>query len=371
MRWRSGQILACSYRRRRLLVSSWVRLTHWEYWPPWITYVPVAAYVLWLMLRHRSATAFTAANPAIPAGGFIGESKIDILRALTTHRNAVARSGLIDGRLTSDAKLQRAEQLMQTLRLELPIVLKPDVGQRGAGVVVARSKAEMISYLASTTADTILQEYVPGVEFGVFYYRHPTEQRGHILSMTEKHLPAVVGDAMRSLERLILDDRRSLGMARFHLRRHRNALRQVPAKDVRISLGDCGSHCRGATFLNGSRWLTPSVDEAFDEIAQSYAGFYFGRFDVRSPSTADFTAGRFTIIELNGVTSEATHIYDPEVTLTEAYRVLFDQWQLAFEIGAANIARGARAWTVLELIGLVRRYREGGDQLIVMRQSRR
>ena len=364
-------ILACSYRRRRLLVSSWVRLTHWEYWPPWITYVPVAAFVLWLMLRHRSATAFTAANPAIPAGGFIGESKIDILRGLGTTRNAVARSGLIDGTLPREGKLARAAQLMQTLALELPVVLKPDVGQRGAGVVVARSKAEMTSYLESTTADTILQEYIPGVEFGVFYYRHPLEPRGHILSMTEKHLPAVVGDAMRSLERLILEDRRSLGMARFHLRRHRTALRQVPAKDVRISLGDCGSHCRGATFLDGSRWLTPSVDDAFDEIAQGYAGFYFGRFDVRSSSTADFTAGRFTIIELNGVTSEATHIYDPEVTLIEAYRALFDQWRLAFEIGAANIARGARAWTVFELVGLVRRYRQGGDQLIGMRQSRR
>jgi len=351
-------MLAFSHRRRRLLVSSWIRLTHWEYWPPWVTYVPVALYVLWLMVRHRSATAFTAANPAIPAGGFIGESKIDILRGLGATRDAVARSGLIDATLPSDARFARAEQLMQTLALDLPIVVKPNAGQRGAGVVVARTWAELRRYLESATGDTILQEYVPGVEFGVFYYRRPLERRGHVLSITEKHLPTVVGDGRRSVERLILDDRRALGMARFHLRRQRAALGQVPLAGERISLGDCGSHCRGATFLDGGRWLTPAVHDAFDAIAQAYEGFYFGRFDVRARSVADFAAGHFTIIELNGVTSEATHIYDPDVGVLDSYRALFDQWRLAFEIGAANVARGAKVWSMFDLIGLIRQYRE-------------
>jgi hypothetical protein len=341
-----------------MLLSRWLQLTHWEYWPPWITYIPVAAYVVWLMLRHRRATAFTAANPAIPAGGFIGESKIDILRGLGTTRNAVAPTGFIDGTLSVEAKLARARQLMRTMGLNLPVVVKPDAGQRGAGVVVARTQEALTRSLESATADTILQQYVPGLEFGVFYYRRPSEPRGRILSITEKHLPAVVGDGQRSLERLILEDRRTLAMARFHLRRNRAALADVPPAGARISLGDCGSHCRGATFLDGGRLMTPAVDEAFDEIARGYAGFYFGRFDVRAASVADFTAGRFTIVELNGVTSEPTHIYDPGVRVIDAYRALFEQWRLAFEIGSDNIRRGAQAWSLCDLFGLIRQYRE-------------
>jgi hypothetical protein len=221
---------------------------------------------------------------------------------------------------------------MHTLALDLPVVLKPNVGQRGAGVVVARTQEELARYLESAATDTILQQYVPGVEFGVFYYRRPSAARGRIVSITEKQLPAVVGDGRRSLERLILEDRRALGMARFHLRRHPAALADVPLAGTRVSLGDCGSHCRGATFLEGSQLLTPSV--------------------------ADFTAGRFTIIELNGVTSEPTHIYDPRVAVTDAYRALFEQWRLAFEIGSENVTRGAKAWSLFDLVHLIRQYRE-------------
>ena len=63
------------------------------------------------------------------------------------------------------------------------------------------------------------------------------------------------------------------------------------------------------------------------------------------------------IVELNGVTSEATHIYDPKLSLFDAYRVLFEQWRIAFEIGDLNRARGTRAQRVRELLRAVREYR--------------
>ncbi|MGH9844518.1 MAG: alpha/beta fold hydrolase, partial [Blastocatellia bacterium] len=71
-----------TWKGRRLLVSSWRRMTQWEFWPPYIFYVPVVCYIAWLMLKHRGVTVFTAANPAIPGGGFIGESKAEILGGL-------------------------------------------------------------------------------------------------------------------------------------------------------------------------------------------------------------------------------------------------------------------------------------------------
>ncbi len=60
-----------SFRGRRLLLSSFRRKTRWEFWPPYVFYIPVAAYVLFLGLKYRSLTLFTAANPGMPDGGFI------------------------------------------------------------------------------------------------------------------------------------------------------------------------------------------------------------------------------------------------------------------------------------------------------------
>ena len=76
---------------------------------------------------------------------------------------------------------------------------------------------------------------------------------------------------------------------------------------------------------------------------------------------AEIRAGRFKVIELNGVSSEATNIYDPRGTLWAAYRTLFRQWRLAFRIGAANRALGAPATPALPLLGrLFQHFRPSG-----------
>ena len=109
--------------------------------------------------------------------------------------------------------------------------------------------------------------------------------------------------------------------------------------------------------MDGGWIKTPELETRIDEISRSFEGFYFGRFDIRTPSVEDFKAGRnFKIVELNGVTSEATHIYDPRNSLMDAYRVLFEQWRLAFEIGAKNRERGVKTSTLRELFRVLADY---------------
>src|SRR5262249_54174706 len=67
--------------RRRPLGWFW-RETCWEFWPAWMAYIPVVPYILVQGIKHRSLTLFTAANPGIPSGGFVGESKSAILANL-------------------------------------------------------------------------------------------------------------------------------------------------------------------------------------------------------------------------------------------------------------------------------------------------
>jgi hypothetical protein len=346
------------YRRRRLLVSTWRRCTRWEFWPPWIFYLPVIAYLFYLMLKHRSATLFTAANPGILAGGFVGESKFDILQRLAGAGEFVARSCLIDRSLSGAEKTLAARRFMANRGLTFPIVLKPNHGQRGSGVVIARSADVLRDALCQSSVDTIVQEYVGGAEFGVFYYRRPSERHGRIFSVTEKRFPTVVGDGRRTLDALILDDDRAVCAARLYLERHGEDLRTVPAEGESIALAELGTHCRGALFLNGGWIVTAALEERFEAIARGFEGFYFGRFDVRVDGGLEaFRSGQgFKIIELNGVTSEATHIYHPGTPLMTAYAVLKRQWRIAFEIGEENHHRGVSPATVHTLFQLARSY---------------
>jgi hypothetical protein len=127
----------------------------------------------------------------------------------------------------------------------------------------------------------------------------------------------------------------------------------VPDRGEVVPLAELGSHCRGAVFLDGGHLLTEALSSAVDAIASNFPGFYFGRFDVRASTLVDFQAGRFEILELNGVSAEATHIYDPSVGILEAYRVLFSQWRIALR-SAHNQRAGWKPMPLLDSIDLVR-----------------
>jgi len=346
-----------TYRGRRGLVRRWRRLVRWEFWPPYAFYPPVVLYVLYLGIRFRSWTLFTAADPAIPASGFVGESKSEILGHLANAKEWLPRHTLLP---PGDLQ-QRITQIHEFLKQnapQFPFVLKPDAGQRGSGVAIVRSDEEMRNYLTHASFPVILQEYVPGKEFGVFYYRRPDEARGHIFSITEKRMPVLVGDGQRTLEDLILADDRAVCMSDFYLRKNSIQAERVPQSGEEVQLVEIGTHCRGAIFLDGGALNSPALEQVIDKIARTFLGFYFGRFDVRVPSVEDFRAGlNLKVVELNGVTSEATHIYDPKLGLWEAYRVLFQQWRLAFEIGDANRARGVQPTSVGALLSMLRQYR--------------
>lgn len=349
---------AFTRRGRRLLLSRWRRLTRWEFWPPVVFYPPVVAWVGWLALRYRSLTLFTAANPGIEGGGFVGESKHRILAPIAAaHPGAVARTALVPADLPPDERVARVEAFMAEHGLACPIVLKPDVGERGRGVRVIRSMEAARRYLEDARADVLAQEYVPGEEFGVFYHRHPDEPRGAIFSITAKRFPTVTGDGVSTLEDLILAHDRAVSSARLFLRAHAARAAWVPARGEAVPLVEVGTHCRGAEFLDGSRLVTEALVDAVDRLSRALPGFHFGRYDIRVPSAEDLQAGRhLRIVELNGVTSEATNIYDPSTGLGAAYRTLFRQWALLFRIAAANRDRGARPASLWFLVRVTARH---------------
>jgi membrane protein DedA with SNARE-associated domain len=327
------------------------RWTRWEFWPAWLFYIPVGVYYVWLAIRYRGLSVPTSANPGMATGGFIGESKSEILEQLQ-QRNAdlVADAYLIEGCTTTD-RLLLLDRFCREYKITLPFILKPDVGQRGNGVRLIRSMREALHYLEDVDAPVILQRYAAGpYEAGVFYYRFPGDSRGHIFAITEKIFPAITGDGIHTVEQLIRADSRAALMARTYVQRFASRREEILAPGETLKLVETGNHAQGCIFRDGMHLRTQALERAIDEISRRLPGFFIGRYDIRYANEEDFKEGRnFQIVELNGATSEATSIYDPRNSLFSAYRTLFQQWRLVFAIGARNRANGHAPTSLMTL----------------------
>ena len=346
-------IRAFSRRARQRWTAHVSKLWRWEFWPMWLFYGPVAAWTAWLALRHGGFRTITAANPGMPDGGVVGESKFEILSRLPrewTIPAILAEPGPLDRR--TQALRRGIDQMAWTF----PLVLKPDVGQRGAGVRLARAWNDVVEYLGRMPDPVIVQPYHPGpYEAGVFYYRLPDRARGRILCITDKHFPVLTGDGRSTLEDLIWAHPRYRMQAPTFLARLGARAAEVPASGLAVPLGIAGNHAQGAMFTDGGHLITPDLEARIDAIAREYEGFYIGRFDIRYSDPAAFRAGEdLAIVELNGATAECTNIYDPANSLLAAYRQLFLQWRLVFSIGAANRSAGRPVSSPQQLFELVR-----------------
>ena len=93
-------------------------------WPRWAFYPPVFLYNFWLGLRYGGLTTFTAANPSMVTGGFVGDKKSDI-QALFPEalKKYLPQTWVIE----PDTKSVPGD-------LPFPIIAKPNMGCRGAGV---------------------------------------------------------------------------------------------------------------------------------------------------------------------------------------------------------------------------------------------
>jgi membrane protein DedA with SNARE-associated domain len=334
------------------------KLWRWEFWPAWVFYLPLAPWFLYLAARYRSFTVWTAANPGIPAGGVVGESKSDILAKLPPEW--IIPTLLVPAGEHAE-RVRLVRRSVSVRGWSFPLVLKPDVGERGAGVQKAHDETDVEKYLLAHPHAVIVQPYHAGpFEVGVFYCRIPGEDRGCIFSVTDKVFPVVTGDGRSTLEELIWAHPRFRMQAATFLARHAAVAGLVLAEGESLTLTMAGNHCQGTLFRDGGHLITPELEAAFDALARHFDGFFVGRFDVRYGNEEEFRAGRgFAVVELNGVMSESTNLYDPSWSLWRAYRTLFRQWALLFRIGAANRRRGHRPAGVPELLKLLWAYSRG------------
>ncbi len=338
----------------------WVKLTNFEYWSMWFFYLPTFPYGLYLALRSGSMAYFTSVNPAVPLSGMKGQPKQNILRLLD--EKYLPKSLYFKYNST----FEEVKTAIENKQINLPFIIKPEIGERGKGVERMNSFEELEEYLEEyakeNKADFIIQEFLKEpIELGVLYYRLPNNLKNKvsesirnkgrlrkfrnsaITSIVEKEFLSVIGDGEKTLAQHIEDSER----ARFQKKRLQKEFAKewsitIPT-NKKITLEHIGNHCRGTKFLDGNKYITKQNLAAFDEIMKPLNNYYYGRFDIKVPSIEDFKQGKgIKIMEVNGVASEPAHIYDPKTSILKAYRDIFWHMKIIQVISFQNKKDGTK-----------------------------
>jgi hypothetical protein len=321
-----------------------IRLFNWEYWPFHLVYTPVYLWFLWLAIKARHLLFFTAANPGIPTGGLVGESKRDILAFIPDQWKP--RGVFVPADMT-EAELLEA---LDKHNLSFPLVAKPDVGERGLLVRIVHHFEELNAYRRAHPVDYILQQYVSfAEEVSVLHFRMPGQDRGTVSSVTLKHYLAITGNGRDTLGQLVHQHPRALLQRDELLRTHGHQWQRIPAEGETVRFHTIGNHSKGCMFLDGRSLISPALRETFDRIQASLPGVFYCRYDIKCASWESLEQGRdFTILEINGVKSEPTHIYHPGYSIRSFYADIIWHWNTIFRISQANRQRGVACMSLGE-----------------------
>ncbi len=365
-----------TWQGRRRLLGTFVRITSHEFWPSFVLYLPLVPWLLYLGLKHRGVMTFTCANPAIEAGGgFVGESKATLAKAFAKAMPTFLPAVLIEPGPVEE-RLDHLRQAMETQKIskEYPVILKPDAGQRGYAVKLAKNEDEARQYLTAMPRPVVAQSFHPGPhELGVMWVRHldaadqprhhPEAQHetGFIFSITIKDFAHVVGDGTHTIEQLIYRHGRYRAQADTFLTRLADNRLRIPDAGEHVKLNESGNHAQGTLFRDGSDRLTPELRTFINQVIDAFSvdhpdptwqdnGLDFGRFDLRYGHEDDLTTcTNLGIVEFNGTSAESTNLYDPGRSIIWSYRVLFAQWRMLYALGARRRAQGTKPMSPLEL----------------------
>lgn len=321
------------------------RLSH-EYWPWWLVYLPVVPFYLWQALRQRRAAFFTNVNPAIDLGGFFGESKWRIYQRLP--EGSYPRTALI-APMTSELEVRATRD---RAGIEFPLIVKPDIGERGRAVLLVHDEPSLLAALEQRDEAMLLQAIAPGDhEFGLMFLKDPDSGRTRLLSICGKRFLEVAGDGTSTVAELVRRTTRGRKQLVRLRKEQPELLARVPREGERVRVEPIGNHCRGTRFVDGGYLRSAALERAVDELLSSTTGIHYGRLDARARNEDELRAGRFTVIELNGVSSEPGQIYDPSHGIGWSWRELLRHVRLMGPLSTRLQALGHEPASLVEVMG--------------------
>jgi Tubulin-tyrosine ligase family len=309
--------------------------------PFWFFHLPILPYFLFLSLKRGSFAFFTNTNPNIYTGGFVNSSKIDAFKGIDS-------KWLPKQAYFTTKNIDVVQKELSKQRIYYPMILKPNKGERGFGVVKINNKTELIRTLDKTSSDFIVQEYIDyPLEFGVLYYRNPKTDNPDISSICFKEMPFVIGNGKDELQMLIWKKYNSM---EFENLNNQNRNRTID-KEESFSLEYIAHRSRKCLFKNFNHIYSKELIETFRLITCNMENFHFGRFDIKVNKVDDLISGNgLKILEVNGVNSQPIHIFDPHYSFYKCYRDLHAHWYMIYQISKKNSSLGFKPMKTKDLI---------------------
>jgi hypothetical protein len=329
-------------------IPSLKKFTNWEYWPSYMFYVPLLPYAFYLALKARSFGFFSAVNPGIDGSGNGLESKYKTIQLLPVK---YCPNTIFIG------KGKHIEEIIQKItknNISFPLIIKPDIGFRGLLVAKIINENELSSYLKKyNSINLIIQEFVEFKnECGIFYHRIPGEKTGKITSVTLKKYLTVIGDGISTLSDLIINDERAKNYLELITELNKDRLELIPKNKEEVVLNVIGNHSKGTQFINGNYLINMELENFMNKIDAEIEGWFYGRIDVKYHNFEELLKGEnFKIIEINGVISEPTHIYDASKgSYFKALKSIKNHWKLIYIIGDKNKKLNKEKYTNLRYL---------------------
>ena len=328
------------------------KLFRWEFWPSKIIYFIPGLYLFYLAIKSKSFGFFSAANPSIVYGGIINTSKYDIYQLIpplyypkTLLFSSNTNIGLILKKLVLS-------------NITFPLIGKPNLGFQGIGVEILNTKADLEKYLYYSKCEFIIQPFIDfPYEIGVFYCRLPNSLNGEITGIVSKEFPSIVGDGISSVKELINEDERLLSQFSLFDSTVHESIHVILSKDEIFYLTKIGNHARGTKFLDASIIQTEKLSHTIDNICKQIPLFYYGRIDLKFNTLEELENGiNIYIIELNGVMSLPTHMYDPKHSIFFAWSEMIRHFKYLYIISLQNRTNGFNCISFIEVLKMIKIY---------------
>jgi len=315
--------------------TTWIRLFHYEFWPFWVFYIPAYFYYFFLAIKSRKWVYFSVLNPCMNFGGAFLSSKNKALQNIP--KEWVPKTLLVN----PEEDFSRIKKGLQKEKIKFPLIVKPDMGERGKGVEIIPELSDLENHIAGLPKEPyLIQEYIEyPLELGILFY-WDLEGKPQISSIGSKSFCHVIGNGKDPFKALVKKNPRLATRIPLLEKRFKKEWETILPKDKHLLIEPIGNHNRGTTFLDGRNYYSKELLDWTANCARQIPGFDYGRFDLKIKDKNAFKRKKnIKIMEVNGVNSEPIHIYDPNYSIWNAYRDIFFQMKIIFDLSQKRLKK--------------------------------
>ena len=303
------------------------RIFQYEFWPFWVFYIPAYCYYFYLAIKARRWVYFSPLNSCMDFGGAFLSSKSNYLKDVS--QNWVPKTLYVP----TNQHITKTQGALITKGITFPLIVKPDMGERGKNVALLDTAKELKQYLKNIKQPTLIQEYISyPIELGILFY-WDVDNKPCISSIGVKKFCEIVGNGKDTFQKLVSKNHRIAKRTDFLAKKFKHEWNTIVPKGTKILIEPIGNHNLGTTFIDGTKHFSEDMLSWVANCVTHIPGFDYGRLDLKIDSWDAFKNNNgIKILEINGVNSEPIHIYDPNYSIWNAYKAIFQHMNIIYKL---------------------------------------